>query len=177
MLFRSLALARTQLEAQVKDAEGNLDERKSAIEEMLKPVKEAIDSYKKKIEQLEIGSGKTFGEINRTLSDLQKTHTSLQKETGALVNALRNPRVRGKWGEIGLRRVVEFSGMSAHCDFVEQAYREGEDSVMKPDMIINLPGNGHVVVDSKLPLDAYLEALETDDEQLRSRLLDEPLKS
>ena len=171
-----LALARTQLEAQVKDAEGNLDERKSAIEEMLKPVKEAIDSYKKKIEQLEIGSGKTFGEINRTLSDLQKTHTSLQKETGALVNALRNPRVRGKWGEIGLRRVVEFSGMSAHCDFVEQAYREGEDSVMKPDMIINLPGNGHVVVDSKLPLDAYLEALETDDEQLRSRLLEKHAK-
>ncbi len=167
-----LNLAKPQLESQVNASKSDLDQRKVAIEEMLKPVKEAIDSYKVKIEQLEVGSSKTFGEISKTLSDLQKTHNSLQKETGALVNALRNPRVRGRWGEIGLKRVVEFSGMSAHCDFIEQAYREGEDSTMKPDMIINLPGNGHVVVDSKLPLDAYLEALETDDEQTRTRLFD-----
>jgi len=167
-----LNLAKPQLESQVNASKSDLDQRKVAIEDMLKPVKEAIDSYKVKIEQLEVGSSKTFGEISKTLSDLQKTHISLQKETGALVNALRNPRVRGRWGEIGLKRVVEFSGMSAHCDFIEQAYREGEDSTMKPDMIINLPGNGHVVVDSKLPLDAYLEALETDDEQARSRLFD-----
>ncbi len=104
------------------------------------------------------------------LSNIQTTNTSLQKETTALVNALRNPRVRGKWGEIGLKRVVEFSGLSAHCDFVEQVYSEGEDSVLKPDMIINLPGNSHVVVDSKLPLDAYLQALETDDETSRNFL-------
>ncbi len=167
-----LNLAKPQLEAQVTASKSDLEQRKVAIEDMLKPVKEAIDSYKVKIEQLEVGSSKTFGEISKTLSDLQKTHTSLQKETGALVNALRNPRVRGRWGEIGLKRVVEFSGMSAHCDFIEQAYREGEDSTLKPDMIINLPGNGHVVVDSKLPLDAYLEALETDDEQTRTRLFD-----
>ncbi|MBS1232172.1 MAG: RmuC-domain protein [Bacteroidetes bacterium] len=167
-----LNLAKPQLEAQVNASKSDLEQKKVAIEEMLKPVKEAIDSYKSKIEQLEVGSSKTFGEISKTLSDLQKTHNSLQKETGALVNALRNPRVRGRWGEIGLKRVVEFSGMSAHCDFLEQAYREGEDSTLKPDMIINLPGNGHVVVDSKLPLDAYLEALETDDEQTRTRLFD-----
>ncbi|HBE43072.1 MAG TPA: DNA recombination protein RmuC [Bacteroidales bacterium] len=171
-----LNLAKPQLEAQVNATKSDLDQRKVAIEEMLKPVREAIDSYKLKIEQLEIGSSKTFGEIAKTLSDLQKTHNSLQKETGALVNALRNPRVRGRWGEIGLKRVVEFSGMSAHCDFVEQAYREGEDSALKPDMIINLPGNGHVVVDSKLPLDAYLEALETDDEHLRTRLFEKHAK-
>ena len=149
-------LAKSQLETQVKDAEGNLDERKSAIAEMLKPVKESIDSYKKRIEELEKGSEKTFGQVTEMLSNIQITNASLQKETGALVNALRNPRVRGKWGEIGLKRVVEFSGLSAHCDFVEQVYTEGEDSILKPDMIINLPGNSHVVVDSKLPLDAYL---------------------
>jgi DNA recombination protein RmuC len=79
--------------------------------------------------------------------------------------------VRGRWGEIGLRRAVEFSGMSGHCDFIEQAFSEEEDQAMKPDMIINLPGNKHVVVDSKLPLDAYLEALETDDEASRNALL------
>ena len=165
-----LDLARSQLETHVKDAEGNLDERKSAIAEMLKPVKESIDSYKKRIEELEKGSEKTFGQVTEMLSNIQLTNASLQKETGALVNALRNPRVRGRWGEIGLKRVVEFSGLSAHCDFIEQAYTEGEDSVLKPDMIINLPGNSHVVVDSKLPLDAYLQALETDDENSRNIL-------
>jgi DNA recombination protein RmuC len=165
-----LDLAKSQLETHVKDAEGNLDERKSAIAEMLKPVKESIDSYKKRIEELEKGSEKTFGRVTEMLSNIQLTNASLQKETGALVNALRNPRVRGRWGEIGLKRVVEFSGLSAHCDFIEQAYTEGEDSVLKPDMIINLPGNSHVVVDSKLPLDAYLQALETDDENSRNIL-------
>lgn len=165
-----LDLAKTQLETHVKEAEGNLDERKSAIAEMLKPVKESIDSYKKRIEELEKGSEKTFGQVTEMLSNIQTTNTSLQKETTALVNALRNPRVRGKWGEIGLKRVVEFSGLSAHCDFFEQVYSDGEDSVLKPDMIINLPGNSHVVVDSKLPLDAYLQALETDDETSRNIL-------
>jgi len=165
-----LDLAKSQLETHVKEAEGNLDERKSAIAEMLKPVKESIDSYKKRIEELEKGSEKTFGQVTEMLSNIQITNASLQKETGALVNALRNPRVRGRWGEIGLKRVVEFSGLSEHCDFVEQVYTEGEDSVLKPDMIINLPGNSHVVVDSKLPLDAYLQALETDDENSRNLL-------
>ena len=165
-----LDLAKSQLETHVKEAEGNLDERKSAIAEMLKPVKESIDSYKKRIEELEKGSEKTFGQVTEMLSNIQITNASLQKETGALVNALRNPRVRGRWGEIGLKRVVEFSGLSAHCDFVEQVYTEGEDIVLKPDMIINLPGNSHVVVDSKLPLDAYLQALETDDENARNLL-------
>ncbi len=165
-----LDLAKSQLETQVKGAEGDLDKRKTAIEEMLKPVKESIDSYKKRIEELEKGSEKTFGQVTEMLANIQTTNTSLQKETTALVNALRNPRVRGKWGEIGLKRVVEFSGLSAHCDFFEQVYSEGEESVLKPDMIINLPGNSHVVVDSKLPLDAYLQALETDDEISRNIL-------
>lgn len=165
-----LDLAKTQLEAQVKSSENNLDKRKTAIEEMLKPVRESIDSYKKRIDELESGSQKTFGQVTEMLSHLQNTHANLQKETGALVNALRNPRVRGRWGEIGLRRAVEYSGMSSHCDFIEQVYTGNEDSVLKPDMIINLPGNSHVVVDSKLPLDAYLEALETDDETARNLL-------
>jgi DNA recombination protein RmuC len=166
-----LDLAKTQLDVKVKESEGNLDQRKVAIEEMLKPVKESIDSYKKRIEELEKNSEKTFGQVTEMLTGLQKTHAVLQKETGALVNALRNPRVRGRWGEIGLRRLVEYSGMLAHCDFVEQVVKEGEDLTLKPDMVINLPGNSHVVVDSKLPMDAYLDALETDDEIHRNNLL------
>ncbi|HPY67569.1 MAG TPA: DNA recombination protein RmuC [Bacteroidales bacterium] len=171
-----LDLAKTHLEAQIKDAEGNLDERKSAIAEMLKPVKESIDTYKKRIEELEKGSRETFGQVSEMLSGLRLTSANLQKETGALVNALRNPRVRGRWGEIGLKRVVEFSGMSEHCDFVEQVFKEGEDSALKPDMIIKFPDNRQIVVDSKLPLDAYLDALETDDESMRTRLFEKHAK-
>lgn len=166
-----IVLAESKLETQVKASEGNLDERKAAIEEMLKPVKESIDAYKKRIEELEKGSEKTFGQVTEMLTNMQSTSAILQRETGALVNALRNPRVRGRWGEIGLKRLVEFSGMSPHCDFAEQVYTESEDSIFRPDLVVHLPGNSHVVVDSKLPLDAYLSALETDDETSRNLLL------
>jgi DNA recombination protein RmuC len=168
-----LEMAKPQLEAQVNASKGDLDLRKTAIEEMLKPVRESIETYRKRIEELEKGSSDTFGQVKTLLSNLQTTNASLQKETTALVNALRNPRVRGRWGEIGLRRAVEFSGMSSHCDFVEQVYTSDDDSILKPDMIINLPGNSHVVVDSKLPLDAYLTALETDDDARRNDLFAE----
>ena len=166
-----IVLAESKLETQIKSSEGNLDERKASIEEMLKPVKESIDSYKKRIDELEKGSVKTFGQVTEMLSNMQHTSAILQRETGALVNALRNPRVRGRWGEIGLKRLVEFSGMSPHCDFVEQVHTASEDSILRPDLIVQLPGNSHVVVDSKLPLDAYLSALETDDETARNILL------
>jgi DNA recombination protein RmuC len=167
-----LTLAQTQFNTFKSEAETELENRKKAIEDLVKPVSEAINTYKTKVEELGTTSSITFGKVTEMMEKIQVTHNSLQRETGALVNALRNPRIRGRWGEIGLRRVVEFSGMSAHCDFNEQAYRESdEESILKPDMIINLPGNAHVVVDSKLPLDAYLEALETDDESKRNQLL------
>jgi DNA recombination protein RmuC len=166
-----IVLAESKLDSQIKESEGNLNERKVAIEEMLKPVKESIDSYKKRIEELEKGSVKTFGQITEMLTSMQGTSAILQRETGALVNALRNPRVRGRWGEIGLKRLVEYSGMSQHCDFVEQLYVNSDDSIYRPDLIVNLPGNCHVVVDSKVPLDAYLTALESDDETTRNNLL------
>lgn len=167
-----LTLAQTQFNAHRSDAETDLEKRKKAIEDLLQPVKEAIENYKVKVEELGNNSTLTFGRVSEMMERIQATHSSLQRETGALVNALRNPRVRGRWGEIGLRRLVEFSGMSAHCDFVEQVCREGDDeAVLKPDMIINLPGNAHVVVDSKLPLDAYLDALENEDESARDHLI------
>jgi DNA recombination protein RmuC len=167
-----LTLAQTQFTAHKSEAATDLETRKKAIEDLLKPVKEAIDTYKTKVEELGNTSNMTFGRVAEMMEKIQATHSSLQRETGALVNALRNPRVRGRWGEIGLKRLVEFSGMSAHCDFVEQVCTEGDDeSMLKPDMIIKLPGNAHVVVDSKLPLDAYLEALETDDETARNLLI------
>ncbi len=167
-----LDLALTQFSAHKTEAETDLETRKKAIEDLLKPVKEAIETYKTKVDELGKDSSVSFGKVAEMMEKIQATHSSLQRETGALVNALRNPRIRGRWGEIGLKRLVEFSGMSAHCDFVEQVYSEGDDdSMLKPDMIISLPGNAHVVVDSKLPLDAYLEALETEDENARNQLI------
>lgn len=167
-----LTLAQTQFTAHKSEAQTDLENRKKAIEDLLKPVKESIENYKTKVEELGTNSNVTFGKVSEMMEKIQATHSSLQRETGALVNALKNPRVRGRWGEIGLRRLVEFSGMSAHCDFVEQACTGGdEEALLKPDMIINLPGKAHVVVDSKLPLDAYLEALETEDENLRNQLI------
>ena len=165
-----LDLAKSQLETHVKEAEGNLDERKSAIAEMLKPVKESIDSYKKRIEELEKGSEKTFGQVTEMLVKYSDNQCQFAERNRGPGKCTEKSKSKGRWGEIGLKRVVEFSGLSAHCDFVEQVYTEGEDSVLKPDMIINLPGNSHVVVDSKLPLDAYLQALETDDEIARNLL-------
>jgi len=167
-----LDLAQTQFSAHKSEAGTDLENRKKAIEDLLKPVKEAIETYKTKVEELGNNSSVSFGKVAEMMEKIQATHSSLQRETGALVNALRNPRVRGRWGEIGLKRLVEFSGMSAHCDFVEQVVSDGDDDAMlMPDMIINLPGNAHVVVDSKLPLDAYLEALETEDENTRNQLI------
>jgi len=167
-----LTLAKTQFEAHKTEAGADLDNRKNAITEMLGPIKEAIEGYKLKVEELGTSSNITFGQVKEMLSSLQVTSTGLQKETGALVNALKNPQSRGRWGELGLRNLVEHAGMLEYCDFAEQVYKEGDDATIKPDMVINLPDNKHVVVDSKVPLKAYMEALETREDKPRNQLLD-----
>jgi DNA recombination protein RmuC len=172
-----LDLASTRLEAQSKEYKGTLEEKEKSIDKMLKPVAEAIDSYKKRIEELEKGSKETFGSVTAMLNNLQTTNTSLQKETGALVSALKNPQSRGRWGEIGLRNLVEYAGMLEHCDFNEQVYREGDEAAIKPDMVINLPDEKHVVVDSKVPLKAYMEAIESQDDRQRTKLLADHAKA
>lgn len=166
-----IELAKSKLEENVSSSKGELDQRKVAIEEMLKPMKDSLEKYTTRIDTLEKDNSKTFGQVAQLMTDLQSSHTVLQKETAALVNALRNPRVRGKWGEIGLKRVAEFSGMSPHCDFDEQVHTNTEDGALKPDMVVHVPGGGQIVVDSKLPLDAYLNALETDVDSEREALL------
>ena len=166
-----LALAKTQFEAHKSEAGADLDQRKKAINEMLGPIREAIEGYKLKVEELGTNSNITFGQVKEMLSSLQMTSTGLQKETGELVNALKNPQSRGRWGELGLRNLVEYAGMLEHCDFNEQVYKEGEDGTIKPDMVVNLPDEKHAVVDSKVPLKAYMESLETRDEKVRSHLL------
>ncbi len=168
---RFLKLAETTLGEKITSSKGELDQRKASIEELLKPMKTALEQYTKRINSLEKGNSETFGQVMQLMTDVKSSNSVLQKETTALVNALRNPRVRGKWGEIGLKRVVEFSGMSPHCDFSEQVYAETEGGAIKPDLVVNLPGGGQIVVDSKLPLDAYLSALESEVDSEREGLL------
>lgn len=166
-----LKLAQTTLGEKITSSKGELDQRKTAIEELLKPVKSALEQYTKRINSLEKDNSETFGQVMQLMTDVKSSNSVLQKETTALVNALRNPSVRGKWGEIGLKRVVEFSGMSPHCDFSEQVHAETEGGAIKPDLVVNLPGGGQIVVDSKLPLDAYLSALESEVDSEREGLL------
>ena len=105
------------------------------------------------------------------MEELSKSQKSLEKETGALVTALKSPKVRGRWGEIGLKRIVEFSGMSHYCDFDEQVNKNTDDGALRPDMIVNLPENRKIIVDSKMPLNAYLDALEAEEELTKQELM------
>src|SRR5205807_9163925 len=97
----------------------------------------------------------------------------LRTETQRLVDALKRPGVRGRWGELQLKRVVELAGMVEHCHFTEQLTIDGDEGRMRPDVIVKLPGGKHVVIDAKVPLDAYLKALDAPDEPARQRLLDD----
>jgi len=112
-----------------------------------------------------------YGGLREQVLSLIETQERLKDETGNLVKALRTPRVRGRWGEIQLRKVVEIAGMVSYCDFVEQASTAGEEGRIRPDMIVNLPGGKTVVIDAKAPLESYLEAVEAQDEEVRRSLV------
>lgn len=168
-----LELATANLAKFQETAKGDLDKRQQAIDELVKPVKETLDKFDTKIQDLEksrVGAYAGLTEQVRSLLDSQK---ELRSETANLVNALRAPAVRGRWGEIQLRRVVELAGMQEHCDFFEQASVDTEEGRLRPDMLVRLPGNKTIIVDSKVPLAAYLEAIETVDEDARKLRLEE----
>jgi DNA recombination protein RmuC len=159
-----LELARATLERFQVEAKGELEQRKQSIENLVKPIRESLDTVNTHITEME----KTRAGAYEGLREQVK---SLLQETGNLARALRTPTVRGRWGEIQLRRVVEMAGMLSHCDFDEQASIETENGRLRPDVVVHLPGEKTVVVDAKTPLQAYLDALETDnEEEKRSRL-------
>jgi DNA recombination protein RmuC len=158
-----LDLAKSTLEKFQESAKSDLASRQKAIKEMMNPVKEALGSVDKKIEELEKNRIGAYENIKEQVGSLIQTQKELHLETNNLVNALRAPTVRGRWGEIQLKRVVEMAGMVAHCDFMEQTSTTTEEGRLRPDMIIHLPGNKNIVVDAKAPLAGYLEALEAKD--------------
>jgi DNA recombination protein RmuC len=165
-----LALAKSALENQMTDARGDLDKRQQAIDNMVKPLTESLHRFDENMRQLESNRQQQYGQINQFILGVQQSTEKLQKETHSLVSALKTSHIRGRYGEIALRRVVEFAGMTEHCDFSEQVSVQGDEGQLRPDMIIRLPEGKTIVVDSKVPLSAYMRAFETDNEEERKQL-------
>jgi DNA recombination protein RmuC len=166
-----LEIAEEKLKRFQSDAKGDLDARQKAVADLVTPVRESLGKVDAQIQQMEIARGAAYGDLKAQVQSLIVTQKELQSETGNLVKALRTPNVRGRWGEIQLRRVVEIAGMLSYCDFSEQETVTTDSGRFRPDLVVNLPGGKKVVVDAKTPLQAFLEAFETDDEEKRRACL------
>ncbi|HZF17442.1 MAG TPA: DNA recombination protein RmuC [Steroidobacteraceae bacterium] len=166
-----LGLAREHLGQQQIEARAGLDAREKAIETLVKPIRDALDKTAEQIASIEKERGSTFAALRQQIASTNEAQAALQRETRNLVTALRRPEVRGQWGEITLRRLVELAGMTEHCDFEEQVQVAGESGALRPDLIIHMPEERDLVVDVKTPLDAYLEAVDAPTDELRALAL------
>lgn len=167
-----LHLAKSTLASQTEEAKGEIEKRKIAIETLVKPVSESLGKFELRIGEIEKIREGAYSELKAQVRALGEGQLGLQKETASLVKALRQPTGRGQWGEMQLRRVVELAGMQEHCDFSLQTTTiTDEGKRLRPDLIIKLPGGKTIVVDSKTPMDAYLNAHEASDEMERERFL------
>jgi DNA recombination protein RmuC len=166
-----LQLAHSTLEKFQETAKGDLESRQKAIDQLVKPLKESLEKVDGKIGEIEKARAGAYAELREQVKNLATSQTQLQAETGNLVNALRAPHVRGRWGEIQLRRVVELAGMLQYCDFVEQETVVTSDGRIRPDVIVRLPGNRTIVIDAKVPFDAFYESISTTDDLVRSAKL------
>ncbi len=155
-----LKLAREAFSVQTERAKGDLAAREQAIDGLVAPIREALARSERQIQELDLSRRETHGSISAQLAALATSQQVLSAETRNLVSALRRPEVRGQWGEITLRRLVELAGMVEHCDFVVQSHQPTDTGFVRPDMVIRLPEGRDLVVDVKTPLDAYLEATE-----------------
>jgi len=156
----------------VEAAKHDFETREKAVKEFIRPVADALDNYDRQVRSMEKAREKAYGELSQQMVSLSHTQNALQQETGKLVNALKKPHVRGRWGELTLRRVVELAGMQNRCDFFEQQTEETRGNGTRPDMIIQLPGDRKIVVDSKVPIIAYLDSLETENQDQVEAMLD-----
>src|SRR5580692_9030521 len=166
-----LVIAEETLKRFQSQAKGDLDARQKAVADLVAPVRESLNKVDAQIQQMEVARGDAYGELRAQVQSLITTQKELHSQTGNLVRALRTPNVRGRWGEIQLRRVVEIAGMLSYCDFAEQETVTTESGRIRPDLVVKLPGGKQVVVDAKTPLQAFLEAFETSDEDARRACL------
>jgi len=168
-----LDLAKSTLAQTQESARGDLEKRQQAIVELVTPVRASLEKVDSKIHELEQARAGAYAALNEQVRSLVETQQQLRGETGRLVTALRTPSVRGHWGEMQLRRVVEMAGRLDHCDFFSQATLQSEEGRLRPDLLVRLPAGKTIVVDAKTPLDAYLQAVEASDEPIRkARLAD-----
>lgn len=163
-----LELARTQLEKLHDGARTELDARRQAVDELVRPLAETLQKVEGKLGEADRYRRQSDAGLAQYLRSLEQGHAQLRTETANLVKALRAPAVRGRWGEIQLRRVVELAGMVEHCDFTQQETITTEDGRRRPDLVVRLPGGKCVAVDSKVPLSHYLEALDAVDDEQRT---------
>jgi DNA recombination protein RmuC len=163
-----LALAETKLSQAQTEAKGELTQRQQAIAQLLGPLSETLARYELGLQQIEVERKGAYEGLSEKVAQLNVGNEQLQKETRNLVTALRSPQTRGRWGEIQLRRVVEMAGMLEHCDFDEQVSTTTDDGRLRPDMIVHMPGGRDMVVDAKVPLNAFLQLIDADDDESRS---------
>src|SRR5579862_4046002 len=154
-----MELAKAKFDALQKEAEGDLEQRKQAIQSMVNPLETALKDLRSEVSRVESARQEAYGSLRSEVQLLATTNRELREETGSLVNSLKQPQVKGKWGELTLRRVVELAGMSPHCDFVEQQSVDTEEGRLRPDLIVHLPGGTQIVVDVKVPLHAFFKAV------------------
>lgn len=166
-----LDLAKVTLEKSQEMARGELELRQQAVADLVRPVRESLDKVDSGLRQLESVRTGAYASLTEQVRSLIETQNQLRSETTRLVTALRTPAVRGHWGEMQLKRVVEMAGMVQHCDFTAQVTVQGEDGRLRPDLVIHLPCNKQIVVDAKAPLEAYLRAIEAGDEVSRTAAL------
>jgi len=168
-----LNLAHATLEKFQANAKGDLEQKQQAIDQLVKPLKDSLEKVDGKIEAMERLRAGAYSGLIEQVKTLASSQQQLQAETGNLVKALRTPHVRGRWGEIQLRRVVELAGMVQYCDFSEQETIANEDGRLRPDVIVRLPGNRTIVVDAKVPFEAFYESISTADDAIRLERLKE----
>lgn len=168
-----LRLAQQTLEKHIAQASGDLDARKKAVDDLIKPITDQLKAYQEKADLMEKERQNAYGGLTSLLTTVSQTQEKLKQETGALVSALRRPNVRGQWGEFTLRRVVELAGMTEHTDFMtqESAAGTGDDKLQRPDLVVHLPNKRDIVVDSKAVADAYFEAMEATTDEARKAAL------
>lgn len=162
-----LHLARQRFDSLAKEAAGSLDERKAQIEGLLKPMHELLTQYQARLAEIEKSRTEGYSMLREQLGSLAAIQRTLGDQTSQLVTAMRRPTTRGQWGELALKRLVELAGMSSRCDFTEQMTVDTEDSRLRPDLVVHLPGDRNIVIDSKAVFDAFFEAASCSDEDMR----------
>ena len=167
-----LKLATSVLQNQQTQAAGELAQKEQAVKNLVEPIAQSLSGMNQQIQALERARSQAYGTLTSQVASLLDTQKALQVETGNLVKALREPQARGRWGELQLHRVLELAGMLEYCDFKEQLSFNDDERRFRPDVIVDLPGGKQVVVDAKVPLTAYLAALDAPDELSRAARLD-----